>query len=152
MALMGKKSRMGLAMIAVLLASALSGCKKQNEPAKPPQPKAGEPNAQAAAQPSGQANVGKDIRILYVGHPGSDREKDFVEFLSKHFGTVAKGDLAAFAESKSKGFDVTILDYDGDGFKAPLPELSPEFSRPVVTIGVAGGLLSSSLHLKTGYM
>ena len=107
-----------------------------------------------AADNSG-AEPGKDIRILYVGHPGSKREKDFVDFLSKHFGTVEKGDLVAFKESQSKDYDVTILDYDLEGenvFKSPRPRISQNFSRPMITVGVAGALICDSLRLKTGYM
>jgi hypothetical protein len=75
-----------------------------------------------------------------------------VEFLSKHFGTVKTGDLKTFKEADTQGFDVTLLDYDGDGFKAPRPRISAAFSRPIVTVGVAGALICSSLNLKTGYL
>jgi hypothetical protein len=98
------------------------------------------------------AESGKALRILYVGHPGSERERDFLKFLSSHFGTVKTGDLKTFTEGDAADFDVTLLDYDGDGFKAPRPVLSRNFSRPVVTIGVVGGLICDSLRLKTGYL
>ena len=157
MALMGKKGRIVLAAtMAVLLASALSGCKKQNEPTRPPRSRAAEPNARTAAltpaaEPAAKTDVGKDIRILYVGRPGTDREKDFVDFLSKHFGTVAKGDWTAFAEAQCTGFDVTILDYDGDGLDAPHVNLSQGFSHPIITVGVPGAFVCSAANLKTGY-
>jgi hypothetical protein len=97
------------------------------------------------------AEKGK-LRILYVGHPGSEREKDFVQFLGQHFETVKTADLSAFKDQDATGSDVTILDYDGDGFKAPRPRVSPGFSRPLITVGVAGGLLASQWGLKTGYL
>lgn len=126
-----------LALIAMLV----FGCKKQDQQ-----------SAEQAASAEQDSTTKQNLRILYVSHPGSDRAKDFESFLSKHFATVRTGDLKAFRESDSEDFDVTILDYDGDGFKAPKPSISPSFSRPVVTVGVMGGLLCNNLRLKTGYL
>ncbi len=92
------------------------------------------------------------LRILYVGHPGSEREGDFVEFLREHFVLVETGDLAKFREGQTEGFDVTILDYDGDGFESPKPGLSREYSRSTVTVGVVGAFICDSAQLKTGYL
>jgi hypothetical protein len=116
-------------------------CKKQDQQGTD-QPTSSEPDSMTK----------QNLRILYVSNPGSDRAKDFEGFLSKHFATVKTGDLKAFRESDSEDFDVTILDYDGDGFKISKPQISPNFSRPVVTVGVMGGLLCSNLRLKTGYL
>ena len=130
-----------------------SGCKKQ--PEQTPQSVSTEQNQQGTKQVMSaepDSITKQNLRILYVSSPGSDRAKDFEDFLSKHFAAVKTGDLKAFRESDSEDFDVTILDYDGDGFKAPRPELSRNFSRPVVTIAVMGGLLCSNLSLKTGYL
>jgi len=93
-----------------------------------------------------------NLRILYVGQPRSPRQKDFTAFLKAHFTAVGTADLANFDFSGSEDFDVTVFDYDGDGFKAPRPRLPDGFSRPVVTVGVAGGLMSSNWGLKTGYL
>ena len=93
-----------------------------------------------------------DLQILYAGHPNSSREKDFVRFLAEHFIQVRTTDLAEFKEEQAKGFDVIILDYDGEGFKAPRPKLSSEYTRPTVTVGVAGALICSGMSLKTGYL
>jgi len=92
------------------------------------------------------------LRILYVGHPDSAREKDFVNFLTKQFKAVETANLKDFNEGQTDGFDVTILDYDGDGFKSPRPNISRNFSRPMVTVGVTGALMSSRWNLKTGYL
>jgi hypothetical protein len=105
--------------------------------------------ASASAQTRPAEKV--DVKILYAGHPGSEREKDFVEFLKQHFKEVRTGDLAKFNGSTT-GFDVALLDYDGDGFKAPHPALGRDYSRATVTIGVPGGMICSQLSLKTGYM
>ena len=93
-----------------------------------------------------------NLRILYAGHPDSKREKEFVQFLTSHFAGVETGDLVTFQESQAESFDVIILDYDGDGFNAPRPQLSPEYARPTVTVGVAGALICGNMSLKTGYL
>ncbi|MHC4395666.1 MAG: hypothetical protein ACYS1A_08415 [Planctomycetota bacterium] len=93
-----------------------------------------------------------DLQILYVGHPNSSREKDFVQFLAEHFTQVKTGDLNEFKEDQANGFDVIILDYDGEGLKAPRPKLSSEYTRPTVTVGVAGARICSGMSLKTGYL
>lgn len=93
-----------------------------------------------------------NLRILYAGHPDSKREKEFVQFLTSHFSKVETGDLATFQESQAESFDVIILDYDGDGFNAPRLQLSPEYARPTVTVGVAGAFICSNMSLKTGYL
>lgn len=131
------------------------GCKKKEQPEEAQQaiptesvkrkPVAEGPNRPDKSQVNG-------LRILYVGHPGSGREKDFVDFLCKHFETVETADLKEFKEEQTDNFDVTMFDYDGDGFKAPRPRLSREFSRPVITVGVAGGLMCLGWNLKTGYL
>ena len=132
-------------------------------------------SAGSQAQPSSALATSEisKLRILYVGHPGSDREKEFVQFLGQHFATVKTADLNAFVQSGFKnqdaeGFDVTIFDYDGDGFKAPRPMIWPRFldedvksprtmagpwfTRPLITVGVAGGLMCDRWELKTGYL
>jgi hypothetical protein len=140
-------------LLVVLLAGVVSGSA---------QPSATSP----AAEPS-------QLRILYVGHPGSEREKDFVQFLGQHFETVKTADLSTFAgkpfaDKDMAGFDVAILDYDGDGFKAPRARIVPRFpedasrglralegswlTRPLITVGVTGGLVASQARLKTGYL
>ncbi len=93
-----------------------------------------------------------DLRILYAGHPGSAREKDFVTFLRDYFRIVQTGDLAKFKPLDAKDFDVVILDYDGDGFKAPTPYLPRTYTRATVTVGVVGALICDRVGLKTGYL
>jgi hypothetical protein len=130
-----------------------------------------------SAQPSATSPTVEpsQLRILYVGHPGSDREKDFVQFLGQHFATVKTADLSAFtgkpfADKDMEGFEVAILDYDGDGFKGPRARIVPRFpedasasrgprglegswlTRPLITVGVTGGLIASQAGLKTGYL
>ena len=92
------------------------------------------------------------LRILYAGHPGSEREKDYVDFLSAYFIEVKTSDLAKFKEESAEGFDVTILDYDGDGFKSPRLYLPDSYTRATVTVGVVGASICGNLGLKTGYL
>lgn len=99
-----------------------------------------------------QSQLNRSLKILYAGRPGSDREKDFVGFLRKHFDTVQTGDLQKFQEADTQGFDVTLLDWDWNEFKGPRPQLSPNFSRPLLTLGVPGGLICDRWRLKTGYL
>ena len=104
------------------------------------------------ASSSSAVTEGSKLRLLYVGRPGSDREKDFVAFLQKHFDTVQTGDLQKFKEADTQGFDVTVLDYDGDVFKSPRPWVSRQFARPLLTVGVPGAFLGRFWYLKTGYL
>jgi len=101
--------------------------------------------------PAAESGEKINLRVFYVGHPGSDREKDFVSFLEKYLTQVGTGDLAAFTEEQTRDFDVVILDYDGDPNKAPRPTIGPDYKRPTMTLGIMGGRLSSALKLKTAY-
>ncbi len=101
--------------------------------------------------PAAESGEKIQLRVFYVGHPGSDREKDFVGLLEKHFAKVGTGDLAAFAPDKARDWDVVILDYDGDGAKAPRPKLPADYARPTLTIGIMGARLGSDLKLRTSY-
>jgi hypothetical protein len=104
----------------------------------------------AAAEEAGEGKK-LSLRVLYVGHPDTDREKDYVGFLEKHFAKVGKGDLKQFQEDSARDYDVVVFDYDGDSNKAPRPKLSAEYSRPTLTIGLHGARLGSSLKLKTSF-
>jgi len=101
-----------------------------------------------------QAQVNHSLKVLYVGRPGSDREKDFVGFLKRHFDVVQTGNLQAFKEIDTQSFDVMLVDWDPPGgfdidrFRLPLP---PTFSRPVVTFGIPGGRICMRWRLKMAY-
>ncbi len=97
------------------------------------------------------------LRVLYVGHPGTEREKDFVGLLEKHFTKVGKADLAKVEVKDAEGFDVVVLDYGeliikGNAIVTPRVPFGRGYSRPVLTIGASGALVSDSLGLKTGYL
>ena len=130
MALMGRMSQIALAMIVGVFAATFV----------------------SAAESAGGTQAGKDIRVLYVGRPGSEREKDFVAFLKQHFSVVRTGNLEVFKETDTQDVDVTLLDWNVNDFNAPKPALSGQFSRPVITLGVPGGLMCSGWRLKIGYL
>jgi len=148
------------ARITVLLVlCSFSGCTKRGKPATSSSSEApsATPESQVAdstpvVSDPAEEDAGKALHILYAGHPGSERERNFVEFLSKHFGTVKTGDLQTFKEADTQGFDVTLLDWDWNEFKGPRPTVSASFSRPVMTLGVPGGLICLQWRLKTGYL
>jgi hypothetical protein len=106
----------------------------------------------AQSQSAPVAGKVSKLRILYAGHPGSDREKDFVAFLKKYSEVVQAGNLQTFQEADARGFDVTILDWDVRALEGPCPALSEDFSRPVITLGVHGSMLGSRWRLKTTYL
>ncbi len=110
----------------------------------------------SAKEPAGPAEANRQwnrsLKILYAGRPDSDREKDFVSFLKKYFDVVQTGNLETFKEADTQGFDVTLLDWDRNDLQGPRPTVSESFSRPVITIGVPGGLIGRQWGLKTGYM
>ena len=92
------------------------------------------------------------LRILYAGLSDTDREKDFVDFLKKHFQQVETTDYYAFTGSYKTDFDVAIIDHNGLGFNVPTPKISRQYSHATVTVGVPGAFLCSHLSLKTGYL
>ncbi|NQT01552.1 MAG: hypothetical protein HQ580_05990 [Planctomycetes bacterium] len=98
------------------------------------------------------------LRILYVGLPNTERQKDFVSFLSKNFTEVKTADLYTFKEQQAKDSDVIILDKDGIQWGSrggkPLRDLkvTDQYSRPTISLGIPGAFWTDRMRLKTGYM
>lgn len=107
-------------------------------------------HAQSASVPA--AGEISKLRILYAGRPGSDREKDFVDFLKKYFDVVQTGNLQTFKEADTQGFDVTLLDWSINESERPEPTVSESFSRPMITLGIPGALICSQWRLKMAYL
>jgi hypothetical protein len=129
--------------------------KKESQPARPETP-----NAIVKSEDQQTAAGDKiPLKILYVGLTNTERQKDFVSFLSGNFTEVESTDLYAFKEEQTQGSDVIILDKDGiqwadrDGGK-PLANylVSSQYSRPTITLGIPGAFWTSRMRLKTGYM
>jgi len=102
-----------------------------------------------AALPDGHLS----LSILYAGNPGSEREKDYVNFLRASFERVTTTDYRTFEERQAAGHDVVIFDWtsvfprDRDGkIEQPLkrlnrpkaPVMSENYSRPTILIGASG--------------
>ncbi len=136
------------------------GCRKKEQPEEARQPVSVERKQQVStagkdvSEEIDEVDVSEkiELRILYAGLPNTERSKDFVEFLDRHFKQIETTDYNAFTEDKANGFDVTIIDYDGRDVRAPLPSISLRYSRATVTIGSSGADLCSRLSLKTGYL
>jgi len=140
----------------LVFALAISGgCKKKEQPEETQQAvPAEETKYVSASEKIDEIDVSEQIelRILYAGLPNTERAKDFVDFLSKHFKQIETTDYNTFKGDKTAGFDVTIIDYDGQDTRAPLPSVSREYSRATITVGSPGADLCNRLSLKTGYL
>jgi hypothetical protein len=75
-----------------------------------------------------------------------------------NFKEVKTIDLYAFKEEQTNDSDVVILDKDGiqwgnDGGR-PLMDLqvSAQYSRPTLSLGIPGAFWTDRMRLKTGYM
>lgn len=103
------------------------------------------------------ANDKIPLRILYAGMPDTERQKDFVTFLSLHFKEVRTTDVVSFKEEQAQGSDVVILDKDGIQWGSrggnPLYDLkiSDKYSRATVSLGIPGAFLYDRMDLKPGY-
>jgi hypothetical protein len=133
-------------------AVAISGAYKKKE--QPEEARQAVPAEETQQVSTSEKDVSEKIglRILYAGLPNTERSKDFVEFLTRHFKQVETTDYNTFVESKTAGFDVAIIDYDGQDTRAPLPSISREYSRATITVGSPGAKLGNRLSLKTGYL
>lgn len=109
--------------------------------------------AQPKVSPEGKIH----LRILYAGMPGTDRQKDFVSFLGKHFAAVKSVDFSTFTEQQAEGSDVVILDKDGIQWASrggnPLSDLRlPQtYRRATLALGIPGSFLYDRMDLKPGY-
>ncbi|MHC4170013.1 MAG: hypothetical protein ACYSWQ_23945 [Planctomycetota bacterium] len=92
------------------------------------------------------------LRILLTISPKEGRTADFVAFLSKHFVKVETTDYESFREELADDFDVVIIDYGMTRPGTLTPELTPEYSRATVTLGVAGSMVCRRLRLKPDYL
>ena len=133
----------------------LNGCKDKDQP-EDTQQAAGPQKTEhiSASEKIKQAGTSEklDLRILYVGLPGTERQKDFVEFLSQHFRQVDTADYNTFKEEQTKDCDVAIFDKDGLEWKPLDIEVSGQYSRATISIGVPGAFWCRRVSSKMGYM
>lgn len=118
-------------------------------------------DAPTTAGEGGPEVVKSPLRVLYAGKPESDREADFVAFLTERFATVKTGDYEKFVPEDAEEFDVVIFDWpsiyprdeqgkidwkDETMHQPKPPAIDGKFARPAILIGGAGGGLSHQLH------
>ena len=153
-----KKNRVVLFALAICLFVTLmisSGCKKKEQPEEVRKDVPAEQTKDTTTseqivqtEPSGKI----DLKILYAGLPDTDRAKDFVDFLKKHFEQVKTTDYNTFTGDEAANYDVAIIDHNGVAFRSPRPNISRQYTRATVTMGVPGAFICSNLSLKTGYL
>jgi hypothetical protein len=150
-----------LLAVCVLLATSPCwwGCRdKESEPG--PAEQVAESNAQetvaetiTAPQEQPAVSSGKiPLRVLYVGLPETERQRDFVTFLGRHFTQVETADYNSFKEEQTKDCDVAIFDKDGLEWKSLDINVSGQYSRATVSLGVPGAFWVRSVSRKMGYM
>ena len=140
------KNKIILSVVLVFLFALVSivfvGCKKD-------QPQ----EAQQTVEPQKTDTSGKiDLRILYAGLPNTARAKDFTSFLKTYFRQVETTDFNTFTGNHTSDFNVAIIDHDGADTRAPRPNISRQYARATITVGVPGAFICSQLSLKTGYL
>ena len=98
------------------------------------------------------------MKILYVGVPETARQRDFVSFLSERFTEVRSTDVTKFEEQQAKGYDVVLLDKDGEEWGSkdidfPLSKIhfSEGYSCATISLGIPGAFFASKMDLKPGY-
>ncbi len=158
------RGRLASVVLVVGLAYALTisgGCKQKVPPGDAQQSvvdQETEPGSTSEVVADRGTSVKHDLRILYVGLPNTERQKDFVSFLSMNFTEVKTADLYAFKEEQTKDSDVVILDKDGIQWGSrggkPLSDLkvSDQYSRSTISLGIPGAFWTDRMRLKTGYM
>jgi len=146
-------------ILLLALVFTLSACKKKRSP--PARDETQNDLVKSVTQSQAQQKTTDDkirLRILYVGLPDTERQKDFVSFLSGNFIEVKTADLYTFKEEQTKDSDVIILDKDGIqwGSRGGNPlrdlEVSVQYSRPTLSLGIPGAFWTDRMRLKTGYM
>lgn len=124
----------------------LTGCKKKEQPEEARQVAPTEETKRVSASEK------IELRILYAGLLNTERSKDFVDFLNKHFERIETTDYNTFTGNEAADFDVAIIDYDGVKLRPPRPNISRQYAGATVTMGVPGAFICSNLSLKTGYL
>jgi len=157
-----EKNRIVLAALTLWLVWALAitgGCKKKDQPEAAQQKQDVVPQETEQISASEKVEVEKsgiaekiDLRVLYVGLPDTERQKDFVDFLSQHFKQVDTADYNTFKEEQTKDCDVAIFDKDGLEWKALDINVSSQYSRATISMGVPGAFWVRKVSRRMGYM
>jgi hypothetical protein len=109
--------------------------------------------------------AGEPIRltVLYTGNPGSERQREFTNFLEGYFDRVDSLDLRDFRDEKAAGYDVIIIDWTSIFPRDPAGKLlepvkkliwpkgatvAQAYNRPTILVGAVGVELVRPLQLK----
>ena len=136
----------------VLTTIILVGCKRKEKPEPAQQAVESRQTRQVSDSQKTDTSGKIGLRILYAGLPNTERAKDFVDFLTRHFQQVETTDYNTFTGSHTADYEVAIIDHDGADTSAPRLRFSRQYARATVTVGVPGAFLCDSLSLKTGYL
>ncbi|MDT8302711.1 MAG: hypothetical protein RQ760_14605 [Sedimentisphaerales bacterium] len=150
-----KENKIILLALAICLFFTLTistGCKKKEQSEQARQDVSAEKTKNISASGPTDMTEKIDLRILYAGQLDTDRAKDFVNFLSKHFKQVETSEYKTFTGDEAADFDVAVIDHDGLDTRAPRPKVSRQYTGATVTMGVPGAFICSNLSLKTGYL
>jgi hypothetical protein len=146
-------------ILLLALAFTLSACRKKESPQARDETQNDSVKSVRQSQPPQKTTDDKiSLRILYVRLPDTERQKDFVSFLSGNFTEVKTAGLDTFTEEQTRDSDVIILDKDGIQWGSrggsPLSDLkvSAQYSRPTLSLGIPGAFWTDGMRLKTGYM
>ena len=90
-----------------------------------------------------------DIKVLFAGDPETERTKDFLAFLGRHFSQVRFADIEKHSNEGSAGHDVIIL--DSANYRTKTHGLSRDDGRPTILVGTFGGMLGSRWKLRTNW-
>lgn len=93
------------------------------------------------------------LSLLYVGEPGTVREKSFVDFLEQKFASVRTASLADIGSLELSGIDVTVIDGEPTAGTVGPPEriVPQDLPTATVLIGGVGGKVADAMGLKLGW-
>jgi len=98
-----------------------------------------------------------ELKVLYVGDPGTPRAREFEGFLKLNCGKVAVASRRGFQRDQAKDFDVVLLDWPqssrengAEPTRSPLGDREA-WAKPTVLLGSAGLLTAEVWEVKGGF-
>lgn len=98
----------------------------------------------------------KELRLLYIGDVGSQREKEVTSFLREHAAEVKAVPRRNKAPAEASRFDVVLLDWPQSGFareqrksSSPLGDRD-QWTKPTILLGSAGLNLAVVWKVRAG--
>ena len=102
-----------------------------------------------AQDAAGDLGPGRELRVLFAGHSGGEREQAFLAFLRPWFAAVDAIPLEELDATAAKPYDVVVADwrrqYSADGgfddSRSVPNRLGSDFEKPIIMIASVGGRL-----------